>query len=195
MLQSFIYKPANWLDPLDWRQVFGNDHPVEIDLGCGKGGFLVWAAQTRPAHNFLGVERQLVRQRVVDRKTQRAGLTNARLLRVEAGYFVGKLIPDHSIAAYHILFPDPWPKRRHAKNRLFQPVFVAELSRTLGQGGVVNVATDDADYFVQIRKAMAERFAETQPEILPAEAMTEFEKVFVAQGKPIGRAKFVVRNP
>ena len=65
-----------------------------------------------------------------------------------------------------------------------------ELYRTLGKGGVVNVATDDEDYFVQIRKVMAEKFAETAPEVLPAEAMTEFEKVFVAAGKPIGRARF-----
>ena len=189
-MDSAIYKPANWLDPFDWRQVFGNDHPVEIDLGCGKGGFLVWAAQTRPAHNFVGVERQLDRLRRVDKKIRRAGLANARLLRVEAGYFVGKLIPDHSIAAYHILFPDPWPKRRHAKHRLFQPAFVAELHRTLGQGGVINIATDDHDYFALIRKVMAEKFTETKLEVLPAEAMTEFEKIFVTAGKPIGRARF-----
>jgi tRNA (guanine-N7-)-methyltransferase len=126
----------------------------------------------------------------VDKKIQRAGLTNARLIRVEAGYFVSKLIPDNSIAAYHVLFPDPWPKRRHAKNRLFQPAFVTELDRTLGKGGVVNVATDDLDYFALIRKVMAEKFAETKPEVLPAEAMTEFEKIFFAAGKPIGRARF-----
>src|SRR6266699_2630584 len=68
MQASVIYKPASWLDPLDWHQVFGNDHPVEIDLGCGKGGFLVWSAQTRPAHNFLGIERQLDRLHRVDKK-------------------------------------------------------------------------------------------------------------------------------
>jgi tRNA (guanine-N7-)-methyltransferase len=212
---SAIYQPTDWLRPLNWSEIFGNDHPVEIDLGCGKGGFLVWAARTRPADNFLGVERQLVRQRVVDKKIQRAGLMNARLLRVEASYLVGKLIPDHSVAAYHILFPDPWPKRRHAKNRHVQPALVEQLQRTLvgrvtsrgaasraesGEtwfsanaaysSGAVNVATDDADYFVQIRKVMAERFTEIPPEILPAEAMTEFEKIFVAAGKKISRARF-----
>jgi tRNA (guanine-N7-)-methyltransferase len=187
---SVIYHPANWLDPLDWRDVFGSDRPVEIDLGCGKGGFLVWVAGQRAGHNFLGVERQLKRLRKVDKKVLRAGLANVRLLRVEAGYFVAKLVPDHSVAAYHILFPDPWPKRRHAKHRLFQPAFVDELYRTLGQGGVVNVATDDADYFAHIREVMSEKFVETKPEVLPSEAMTEFEKIFVAEGKPIARARF-----
>jgi tRNA (guanine-N7-)-methyltransferase len=189
--ESAIYKPTDWLAPLDWREVFGNDRPVEIDLGCGKGGFLLWSADARPDHNFLGVERQLVRLHKVDKKIRRAGLTNARLLRVEASYFVGKLVTDHSVAAYHILFPDPWPKRRHAKHRLFQAAFVDELRRTLTPGGAVNVATDDADYFAHIQKVMAGKFAENAPEILPAEAMTEFEKIFVAAGKTIGRARFI----
>ncbi len=201
MVQSAIYRPTNWLDPLDWHQLFGNNHPVEIDVGCGKGGFLVWSAQTRPAHNFLGIERQLVRLHKVDKKIQRAGLprserdlTNVRLLRVEATYFISKLVPDRSVAAYHILFPDPWPKRRHAKNRLFQLAFVDDLYRTLGKGGAVNVATDDVDYFVHIRTVMAGKFAETRPEALPPEAMTEFEKLFVAQGKPIDRARFEAKD-
>jgi tRNA (guanine-N7-)-methyltransferase len=203
-----IYKPTDWLQPIDWPAVFGNNHPVEIDLGCGKGGFLLWAAHARPSHNFLGVERQLVRLHKVDKKIQSAGLTNVRLLRVEASYFVSKLVPDHSVAAYHILFPDPWPKRRHAKHRLFQPPFVEQLHRTLVgrvtsrgaasgdaaySSGMINVATDDEDYFVQIRKVMAERFTETPPKVLPAEAMTEFEKIFVAAGKPIGRARYLCR--
>jgi tRNA (guanine-N7-)-methyltransferase len=175
---------------LDWREVFGNERPVEIDLGCGKGGFLAWAAGQRPDHNFLGVERQLKRLRKADKKVLRAALANVRLLRVEAGYFVAKLAPTASVAVYHILFPDPWPKRRHHPRRLFQAAFVEELYRTLGQGGVVNVATDDADYFAHIRRLMSEKFVETKPEVLPAEARTEFEKIFIAQGTPIERARF-----
>jgi tRNA (guanine-N7-)-methyltransferase len=190
-VQSAIYKPTNWLDPLDWRQVFACERPVEIDLGCGRGGFLVWAAQARPQRNFLGVERQLARLRKVDKKLQRAGLTNARLLRVEAGYFIGKLVPDHSVTAYHILFPDPWPKRRHHPRRLFQPAFVAELCRTLRKGGVVNVATDDEDYFAHIRNVMSKQFRESEPEQLPGEAMSEFEKLFVTAGKRINRLRLV----
>ena len=190
MNPSAIYKPDDWLRPLDWPEVFGNNHPVEIDLGCGKGGFLLWAAATRPDRNFLGVERQLVRLRKVDKKIQRAGLTNAQLLRVEAGYFVSKLIPDRSVAAYHIFFPDPWPKRRHHPRRLFQPAFVAELSRTLAKGGAVNVATDDADYFAHIRRVMVP-FLEMPAEILPAEAVTEFERIFLLAGKQIYRARYV----
>ena len=188
-----VYTPGNWLDPVDWIQVFGQDRPVEIDIGCGKGGFLLWAARTRPQHNFIGIERQNDRLRKVDRKLQRAGLTNARLLRIEAGYFIAKLVPDHSVAAYHILFPDPWPKRRHHPRRLFQPAFVAELYRTLETGGTVHAATDDPDYFERICRVMGDsgKFRQTTAEPLPAEARTEFEKIFLAQSKQIGRARFV----
>jgi tRNA (guanine-N7-)-methyltransferase len=190
---SAIYRPASWLEPLDWRQLFGNDRLTEIDIGCGKGAFLLWAAQVRPLHNFVGVERQLVRVRKVDKKVQRFGLHNVRLIRVEASYFVSKLVPEGSVSAYHIFFPDPWPKRRHHPRRLFNAGFAQELSRTLMHGGTVNVTTDDADYFVHIDKVMTEsgRFGTMPPERLPPEAKTEFENVFVAQRKPIHRTRFV----
>ncbi|HUK84178.1 MAG TPA: tRNA (guanosine(46)-N7)-methyltransferase TrmB [Verrucomicrobiae bacterium] len=191
-MQTAIYKPANWLDPLDWAAVFGGPQPIEIDIGCGKGAFLLWAAQVRPQHNFVGVERQLVRLRKVDKKVQRAGLRNIRLLRIEAGYFVSKLVPNDSVSAYHIYFPDPWPKRRHHSRRLFKPAFVGELHRTLTRGGVVNVASDDVDYFSQIQKEMVEskQFAAEPAEGLPPEARTEFENAFLNQGKKIFRARF-----
>lgn len=189
--RSNIYVPVNLVDRLDWQKVFAREQPVEIDVGCGKGGFLLWAAGQRPMHNVLGVERQLVRLRKVDRKAHLAGLTNVRLLQVEAGLFVEKLVPDHSVMAYHIFFPDPWPKRRHHPRRLFQVKFVGELERTLVSGGAVNVATDNLDYFAHIQKVMATRFRELPADPLPVEAQTEFEKIFLAQGKPVGRAKFV----
>ncbi len=192
-----MYQPGNWLDPLDWSIVFTDaTRPLEIDVGCGKGGFLLWVAATQPATNFLGVERQLVRLRKVDKKIHDRQLPNVRLLRVEAGYLVSKLIPAQTVTAYHVFFPDPWPKRRHHPRRLFQPAFVGELYRTLKPGGAVNVATDDLDYFAHIQKVMREsgRFRETAAVQLPVEAQTEFEKIFLAQGKKIGRAKFLVES-
>ena len=195
--ESAVYQPGNWLDPLDWSAVFAAaDQPVEVDVGCGKGGFLLWSAATRPTTNFLGVERQLIRLRKVDKKIRDRQLANARLLRVEAGYLIGKLIPAQSVTAYHIFFPDPWPKRRHESRRLFQPAFVLDLQRTLRPGGAVNVATDDLDYFAQMQKVMraSGRFRETVATALPVEAQTEFEKIFLAKHRVIGRAKFLVES-
>lgn len=191
---SALYQPANWLEPLAWPALFPDPtRPVEIDIGCGKGGFLLWVAATQPTSNFLGVERQLVRLRKVDKKLHDRQLTNVRLLQIEAGYLVAKLLPAQTVTAYHIFFPDPWPKRRHHPRRLFQPAFVAELHRTLTPGGAVNAATDDLDYFAHIQRVMREsgQFRETPAPALPVEAQTEFEKIFLAQGKLIGRAKFV----
>lgn len=190
MTASAIYKPTSYFELLDWREVFGREAPVEIDVGCGKGAFLVWAAGARPDHNFLGVDRQLVRLRKVDKKIQRIGLTNVRLLRLEFSYLISKLIPDGSVTAYHIFFPDPWPKRRHAAKRLFQPSFVSELQRTLAKGGAVNVATDDASYFAQIVGLM-NGFRVEPPLSLPEEARTEFEKIFLAKGQAIHRGRWV----
>jgi tRNA (guanine-N7-)-methyltransferase len=193
VVQTVIYKPANWLDPLDWTAVFSERQPIEVDIGCGKGAFLLWVARARPNHNFVGVERQLIRLRKVDKKVQRLGLQNVKLMRIEAGYFVSKLVPSDSVKNYHIYFPDPWPKRRHHPRRLFNASFVGELHRTLARGGEVHVASDDANYSTQIRKVMVEgkRFAVELPEALPPEARTEFENVFLDQGKEIYRTRFV----
>jgi tRNA (guanine-N7-)-methyltransferase len=192
ILETCRYIPPNWLDPLDWLRVFGRSGPVEVEIGCGKGTFLVWAAAQHPERNYFGIERLLDRLRKADRKLRRHGLTNVRLLRLEASYVVAQLIPPSSVAAYQILFPDPWPKRRHAAKRLFQPAFVADLYRTLQPGGEVHFATDSADYFAEVRQVMTLRgeFTETAPPELPEEARTDFEREFLAAGKPVYRTRF-----
>lgn len=197
-VEKFLYTPPSWVEVLDWSRVFGNANPVEIDLGCGDGTFLVERARRNPDRNFLGVERLLGRARKVDRKAQRLGLTNVRGLRIESGYAVGFLFPVGSVAVYHIYFPDPWPKKRHAKRRLFQPEFLAALQRTLAPGGEVRVATDHAAYFEEIVAVFRagngwEEFPLAPP--LPEER-TDFEREFVAQEKPIRRTGFrLARRP
>ena len=192
---SVIYKPANWFEPLDWRAVFERDQPIEIDLGCGKGSFLLWAATTDPTRNFLGVERLLRRVRRVDRKAVRGGLNNVRLVRLEATYLVSKLIPEASVSAYHILFPDPWPKRRHHARRLISADFLADVHRTMTPDSAINCATDHEEYFEWIQRAFEEsaRFTEAGPVVLPPEARTDFEKEFVAAGKQVYRCRWLKR--
>jgi len=193
---SAIHAPPDWFHELDWGGVFGNDRLVEVEIGCGKGRFLLWATAAHPDHNFLGVDRLLARLRKVDRKIQRRGLSNIRLVRIEAGYFVGHLVPAGSVGAYHVYFPDPWPKRRHHRRRLFGPSFVADLVRTLGVGGAVNVATDHRGYFEEIQALMGDsgEFAEHPPLASPPAAVTEFERIFAAQGQPIHRARWTKRG-
>jgi tRNA (guanine-N7-)-methyltransferase len=99
------------------------------------------------------------------------------------------LVPDASVQAYHIYFPDPWPKRRHHRRRLLTRDFVADLHRTLRTAGRVNIATDFEEYFIQIQRVMAgtSEFRERQPVALPEEARTDFEREFLAAGRRIFR--------
>jgi tRNA (guanine-N7-)-methyltransferase len=189
---SVIYKPANWFEPLDWRAVFAQDRPIEIDLGCGKGTFLLWAARACPQRSFLGVERLLRRLRRADRQAVRTGLDNIRLLRVEASYLIARLVPDGSVSAYHVLFPDPWPKRRHHSRRLICAPFLADVRRTLAAGGVVNCATDHEEYFGWIQREFQQsgQFVENDPLVLPREAWTDFEREFVEAGKKVYRCRW-----
>src|SRR6201996_9154081 len=108
----------------DWPQIFGNANPVELDLGAGDGGFAIAYAQQHPGINLLAVERLLGRVRKIEKRAARAGLTNVRVLRLEFGYTVKYLLPPDSVSVAHIMFPDPWPKRRHWDRRAVQAGFV-----------------------------------------------------------------------
>ena len=187
-----IFTPGNWFELLDWRRVFAKEQPIEIDLGCGKGSFLIWAARTCHQRDFLGVDRLLRRLRRVDRKAARAGLNNVRLIRVEVAYLVSKLVPDASVSTYHILFPDPWPKRRHHARRLISASFLSDVHRTLATDGVVNCATDHEEYFEWIQREFQKngQFSEKEPVQLPQEAWTDFEREFVAAGKKVYRGRW-----
>ena len=191
-METVLYTPPNWIEPLNWQSVFAKSRPIEVDVGCGKGGFLLWAAQTQPDQNFFGVDRLLLRLRKVDKKIRRFGLSNVRLIRIEASYLIAKLIPESSVSAYHIYFPDPWPKRRHHRRRLFSSAFVGNLRRTLQPSGAVNVTTDQEDYFREIGTLMQESgvFAAESPLPLPDEARTEFEREFLAAGMLVFRGRW-----
>lgn len=173
------------LEPPDLTGWFGREAPLEVDLGCGDGGFLLRYAPRHPEHNFLGVERLMGRIRKLDRKAPRLGLVNLRALRVDIPYLVRYLLPPASVAAAHIYFPDPWPKQKHRARRLIQPGFVADLARVLVPGGTVWLRTDDADYFAQMLAVWgaAAEFEATPPPPELLATLTDFEVEFRAQGR------------
>ena len=179
--------PANCFELLDFEKIFGRHAPVEIDLGCGDGSFLAATAAKYPGTDFLGIERLLGRVRSTCRRIERHGLTNARVLRFEISHAVELLLPLKSVTGFHMLFPDPWPKRRHAPRRLVTENFLALLHRALIDDGLVRIATDDAEYFRQItqivsRTRLFSAFCDDAPR-----AMSKFEKEFVEEGVPIHR--------
>jgi tRNA (guanine-N7-)-methyltransferase len=177
--------------------MFPQSQPLEVELGSGDGGFLAQWAARHPDRNFLGVERLLGRLRKLDKKGRRAGLTNLRLLRVEAGYCLGWMLPAASVSALHVYFPDPWPKRRHWKNRLVNAAFVQAAARALRPDGTVYLRTDHADYCEQMRAVFA-AVPEFSPTDTPADLvalLTDFEKDFQARGVATLRLAFRLSRP
>lgn len=142
--------PRDYFVPLDLREVFARDAPLEVDIGCGDGAYLAAIAEQNRQRNFLGVERLVGRVRSACRKMAQRQLDNARILLIDASYAVKYLLPRQSVTAFHVLFPDPWPKRRHERRRLITCDFARALHCTLELGGSVTIATDDANYFEQI---------------------------------------------
>ena len=180
------------LDPLDFRAMFGRPGPVEIELGSGDGGFLLRYAALHPDTGFVGIERLLGRIRKLERKAPRLGLANVRGVRVDAAYFTQYLLPPESVRAFHIYFPDPWPKKRHRRRRLVNATLATSLRSALVRGGHVYLRTDDADYHAQMLEVFggAPGFtAAGTPESLTA-VLTDFEEAFLAQGKPTLRAAY-----
>jgi tRNA (guanine-N7-)-methyltransferase len=193
--QSCIHEIASVIDRLDLARLFSTAQPLEVELGSGDGSFLAQYAQLHRDRNFVGVERLLGRLRKLDRKAQRLGLQNIRILRIEASYFLEHLLPRHSAVALHIYFPDPWPKRKHHKNRLINQTFPELARQGLQARGIVYLRTDDAEYFEQMTKvfAKADFFEEiSTPEPLAA-VVTDFERNFLARGVQTRRAAYQLK--
>lgn len=181
---------------LDFESIFGNSNPVELELGSGDGSFLANYAALHPEQNFLGVERLLGRLRKLGRKGGRANLTNLRTLRLEAAYLLEWMIQPGSLAALHIYFPDPWPKRRHWKRRLINANFTRHAEAALAPGGRASMRTDNAPYFEQMNEVFRAHSGfittDSPPELLAV--TTDFEREFNAQGIPTLQASFVRRG-
>lgn len=166
---------------------FDLTRPLEIEVGCGKGRFLVARAKANPGCDFLGIERMLGRVRLFAGKCRRGKIDNARILRLEALYAFHYLLPAHHARTVYVFFPDPWPKRKHHAHRLFGPLFLAALWKRLEIGGKVEFATDHAEYFEAVCACFAAdpRFARVEPMARPKEVWTEFETMFREKGMPI----------
>jgi tRNA (guanine-N7-)-methyltransferase len=169
-------------------QLFGRDAPLHVDLGCGDGSFLCEMARQFPKRNFLGIERLTKRVEKVRRKAEK--IENVRVLRADTMLTVCCLLPESSVAAFYLLFPDPWPKRRHQFRRIFTPGFLNAVAVALEKHGILLVATDQLDYFRQIerlsRAHLQFQIVEQSPDdaVLP---ITKFERKFREHGLPIYR--------
>lgn len=179
---------------IDFEQFFGNRNPVVLEIGSGKGRFLVTSATEHPERNYLGIEKSLHYHRVIHDRVERRGLTNVRLVNHDAFLVLQKMIGDASLAEVHIYFPDPWPRPREQKRRIIRPEALAEMRRTLMPGGLGVFVTDHRDYFEKAAPLIEEFFAAERripgPDDPPR---TNYEAKYREEGRPIYEVRFTNR--
>jgi tRNA (guanine-N7-)-methyltransferase len=202
-----IEAPQLRLDPeaieqaVDWKAVFGATGPIEVEIGIGKGRFLLEAATLRPEVLHLGIEWANKYLRIAERRASRRGLDNVRFARLDGRLLICRAIPDASVTAYYVFYPDPWPKKRHHKRRFFQRETLDHLARTLVPGGYVHAATDHDEYWSVIEPLMDgdERF-ERLPQFggpnfpLPVDGpLTNYEEKYGREGRSRNRGSWRLR--
>jgi tRNA (guanine-N7-)-methyltransferase len=193
--------PDDVLAGLDWGKVFARPGPVEVEVGIGKGRFLLAAAEARPDVLHLGVEWANEYLRIAEARAEKRGLENLRFARVDAKDLVLRSIPDGSVHAYYVFYPDPWPKKRHHKRRFLGLAVADALARTLVPGGRLHVATDHGEYWAVI-EPLFDAHAEfvRRPEFggpgfpLPVDGpLTNFEVKYQTEGRGRHRATWCRR--
>ena len=190
-----VFVPADYFRALRHEEIFPDAaRPLEIDLGSGDGTFLVEMARQHPERDFLGVERLYGRIAKTAKKIKRAGLTNAKILQLESAYTVAWLLPAASVSRLHLLCPDPWPKKRHHKNRLVNSEeFLGGLERILAPGGEFLLKTDHEEYFANAVENLSLRPAFDRLDWADDDffyPQTDFEKHWLSQGLRIHRGRW-----
>lgn len=172
------------------RELFGREAPLELELGAGRGDFIIERAAMMPERDFLAVELAAPVAQLMAMRAARRNLTNLRVLRMNARPLIHLMLQARSVSACHIYFPDPWPKERHSKNRLVTAALVGGLRRVLVCGAPVFAATDVADYaHVIFRLLEAAGFARTAVPV-PGASSTGFARKFIEQGHKIYAAAY-----
>lgn len=183
---------------LDWVALFGNANPVEIEVGMGKGLFLLTSALAHPEINYFGIE--IVRKYQLYATTRFAlrKLPNVKTVCADARWVLRRFVPPGSVAAVHVYFPDPWWKARHKKRRVFTSGFAADVARTIAIGGRLHIASDVEEYFgvmtgiIRAMPAFSDIRSETSTASLEQVGyQTNFERKARIKGTPVWRAEFV----
>jgi tRNA (guanine-N7-)-methyltransferase len=176
---------------LDVAQLFGNDRRVVLEIGSGKGRFLISEATSQPDVNFIGIEKSLHYHRVIRDRVVKRGLTNIRLINHDAFLVLRDMLPDESIAEIHIYFPDPWPRKREQKRRIIRADVMTEMRRVLVPGGSGIYVTDHRDYY-EAAAPVIESFFRAERRIPAAgdPPRTNYEAKFREEGREIFEVRF-----
>jgi tRNA (guanine-N7-)-methyltransferase len=140
--------------PIVFSEIFGNDHPVEVEIGVGKGKFLIASAEANPGTNYLGLDYAGKWMKKGQVRGEKRRLQNLKFLKGEARNILDRF-GTQAVEVFHIYFPDPWPKRRHHRRRLLTSEFLKKLYGFLRSGGLIEIATDNLEYYTAIQEAVA----------------------------------------
>lgn len=186
-----------------WADVFGNDHPIDLEVGMGKGKFLTELALRHPERNYVGIERysSVLFRALQKREALEQELPNVRYLCIDAADLPEIFAPGEASAIY-LNFSDPWPKDRHAKRRLTSRQFLTRYAQILPADGRVEFKTDNQDLFtfsLEEQKAAGWTLEvctwdlHHDEKLMRENVMTEYEEKFSSKGNPI--CKMILRRP
>ncbi len=178
---------------VDFSDVFGRVAPVEMEIGVGKGSFLLAAAAARGDRNWFGLEIEPEYAAIVRLRAARAGLSNLRVERLDGKAFVLRRLSPGCLAGLHVYFPDPWPKKRHHKRRLVDAPWAEAAARSLAPACALRVASDHEEYFALMDEVLSKEslFEKLAPEEAGDWSTgTSYELKFRRTGRPIYKAVF-----
>ncbi len=171
---------------IDFKEIFGNDNPLHMEIGCGHGDFLVEKSLKNPNVNFLGIEPRWRRVNSIMKKINHIDNNNVRIVSEYVDKSITNFISANIFERIYIIHPDPWPKRRHHKNRLIQQNFLDALSSLLQKDGIVQISTDHTGYSEWMMKEFSRHkdFECHKEELQEDRVITFFEKVKEKEGFP-----------
>lgn len=188
------FVPSHYFRQIPLAEIKNGERPVELDLGCGDGSFLIDLARAHPDRDFIGVERLLGRCKKVSRKIIRNKVPNAKILRLDSKYVVEWLLPPASISRIHLLCPDPWPKARHHRRRLIQIPFLEAVKKALQPRGEFLFMTDHEEYYEygseKIQESGLFEIGEWQKDTF-FYPKTDFQVQWEAEGKQMHRIRCI----
>ena len=193
--------PAQLIETgISWPQIFGNDNPLALEIGCGTGHFIVARAQQQPDINFIAIDIYNKGCWKTCKKIDARHLTNIRVMRSEAAYLLETGLAPRSLQAIYINCPDPWPKKRHRKRRLINRDFLQLALLRLTPGGDFYFSTDVADYARDVAALLEGDVAfmnqnhQAIVNCLPGYPSSKYMQRFIEQGQSIHYQHYQ-RNP
>ncbi len=174
------------------KSMLMSHRPVEIEIGCGKAKFLIDQAVKKQGSYFVGIDIVNKWMKVGQKRANKKNLTNIHFIKTDAREILLKHLPADSVDSFHVNFPDPWPKKRHARRRILSEAMLLLLFNRLKPGGVLYIATDDKKYFQQIKETLMimESLFDMKESVNQrltddGSVMTNYEEKFSACGKPL----------